>query len=287
VLRGVILLGNGLPDERQRLVAALLYAGPGSWLAGTTAAALHGVPGCQLCRPVRVLVAAPRRARDHAWASIRNTTLVDERIHERGPLRLSCPARAVVDAAAEAPTDEAATAVVVAAVQSRVARLDDLAHWTTARGPRGSRRLWSALDSAATGAWSVPEAELLALMGTSSVLPPAWANPEVRDAAGRRLTTPDAWLDDVALAVMVHSKQFHAGELDWEATVEHDSDLQTARVVVLGVTPTSISQRPERTLERIETAYLSARASGLRADVRATPRDPWLIARQNGHVVAR
>ena len=96
LLRGVILLGNGLPDVRQRLVAALLYAGPDSWLAGSTAAALHGVPGLEICRPVRVLVAAPHRARDHAWVSIRNTTLVDERVHERGALRLSCPARAVV-----------------------------------------------------------------------------------------------------------------------------------------------------------------------------------------------
>jgi hypothetical protein len=287
LLRGVVLLGNGLPDVRQRLVAALLYAGPGSWLAGSTAAALHGVPGLEICRPVRVLVAAPHRARDHAWVSIRNTTLVDERVHERGALRLSCPARAVVDAAAEAPTDELATAIIVGAAQNRIARLDDLAHWTAARGARGSTRMWQALERAATGAWSVPETELLALLSTSPVLPPVWPNPELRDPADRRLTTPDAWLDDVALAVMVHSKKFHAGDLDWEATVEHDTDLQAARVIVVGVTPRSISQQPERTLKRIETAYLTARASGLRAEVTATQRDPWLFGRANPQLIAR
>jgi hypothetical protein len=37
-----------------------------------------------------------------------------------------------------------------------------------------------------------------------------------------RLPTPDGWFDDVALAVQVHSRRHHAGELDWEATVAAD-----------------------------------------------------------------
>ena len=135
------------------------------------------------------------------------------------------------------------------------------------------------LALAATGAWSLPEADLLRIVSASDVLPPAWANPEVRDRSGVRLTTPDVWFDDVALAVMVHSRWWHAGELEWEATVEHDSDLQTARVIVVGVTPRSIRQRPRWVRERIETAYLEAKASGGRADVAAIPRDPWLNGR--------
>jgi hypothetical protein len=115
----------------------------------------------------------------------------------------------------------------------------------------------------------------LRIASSSDVLPQPWANPEVRDRSGARLTTPDVWFHDVALAVMVHSRQWHAGELEWEATVEHDCDLQTARVIAVGVTPRSITQRPRWVRERIETAYLEAKASGLRADVAATPRDPW------------
>jgi hypothetical protein len=42
-LPGVLALQTGLPTQEQRLVAALLVAGEGSWLASTTAAALHGV----------------------------------------------------------------------------------------------------------------------------------------------------------------------------------------------------------------------------------------------------
>jgi hypothetical protein len=278
VLRGVVQLSNGLPSEQQRLMAALLFAGPKSWLAGPSAAAVHGIGGLSVSDPVHVLVPAPLRSRAHAWVLVRNTTLLDEPILRRGPLRISCPARAAVDAAAAAPSDEQACAVLVSAAQSRKARLTDLAHWTLARGQVGSRRLHEGLALAAAGAWSLPEAELLRLLASSTVLPGVWADPEVRDTSGQRLTTPDAWFDDVALAIMVHSRQWHADELQWESTVEHDTDLQAARVVVIGVTPHSIHARPRWVRERIETAYVRAKESGRRADIVAVPRDPW----QNG-----
>ncbi|MGO4598158.1 hypothetical protein [Terrabacter sp. 2RAF25] len=186
-----------------------------------------------------------------------------------------------MDAAAAAPSDEQARAVLVSAARSRTARTSDLLHWALARGQVGSRRLHDGLALAATGAWSLAESDLLLLLSTSKVLPEVWANPELRDAQGIRLTTPDIWVDDVAMAVMVHSRKWHAGEREWESTVEHDTDLQAVRVVVLGVTPHSIRARPRWVLERVETAYVRARASGERADVVATPRDPW----QNGRLL--
>ncbi|KRF40609.1 hypothetical protein [Terrabacter sp. Soil810] len=139
VLRVVVLLSNGVPSEQQRLMAALLFAGPRSWLAGSSAAAVHGIAGRAVSNPILVLVPTPLRSRAHAWVLVRNTTLLDEPIYRRGPLRLSCPARAAVDAAAAAPSDEQARAVLVAAAQSRKARLSDLA-----------RRRDAALDPLAT-----------------------------------------------------------------------------------------------------------------------------------------
>lgn len=61
ILPGVILLDWGLPDVEQRRVAALLYAGPRSWLSGLTAAALHGMVGTPQTERVDVLVPAPQR----------------------------------------------------------------------------------------------------------------------------------------------------------------------------------------------------------------------------------
>lgn len=173
-----------------------------------------------------------------------------------------------------APSESDARALLIGAVQARLVRLDDLTHWVNARGVRGSARLRAALADAAVGSWSVPEADLLRLVATSATLPEAWPNPELRDAGGRRLTTPDLWFDDVGLAVMVHSRMFHGHVLDWEQTVEGDADLAAAGVTVVGVTPQSIGRRPARVLARIEAAWSNA-ARAERPDVRATPRTVW------------
>ncbi|MGN6754358.1 MAG: hypothetical protein ACTHJJ_17595 [Intrasporangium sp.] len=132
--------------------------------------------------------------------------------------------------------------------------------------------LLSALDEAMSGVWSVPEGDLLALLRSSTILPEPMANPQLKDNRGRRLTTPDAWFDDVALAVMVHSREFHEGPMQWEQTIEADSDLSALRIPVVGVTPASIARNPRRVLARVENAYQEARASGFRPAVTATPR---------------
>ena len=105
--------------------------------------------------------------------------------------------------------------MIIEAVQRRLVRLD-VAHWIEVRRPNGRRRLREALAEAAVGAWSVPEADLARLLTTSRLLPPVWANPQLKNVDGNRLTTPDQWLDEVGMAVMVQSQRFHAGVLQWE-----------------------------------------------------------------------
>ena len=117
----------------------------------------------------------------------------------------------------------------------------------------------------------MPESELLDLVARSSVLHTPWANPLLVGPTGVRLTTPDAWFDDVAFAVMVHSRRHHADGDQWDDTVDRDGDLVAAGVVVVGVTPRRLRQRPEVVLARLERAYISARGRR-RPAVRATPR---------------
>jgi len=272
LLPGIILLSPSLPTGPQRHVAALLYAGPESWLSGPTALQLHGGPAAGVSRRVHVLVPPTHRSRDVAWLTIRRSSFTDERVVERGPLRFSCLPRAVVDSAAMSPDESECRALIIEAVQRRLVRLDDVSHWIEVRRPNGKVRLRRALAEAAAGAWSVPEADLARLLSRSSTLPAAWLNPELHDRDGGRLTTPDLWIDDVAMAIMVHSRRFHAGLLDWEATLDNDSDLSATRVVVVGVAPEALARDPARVLQRIETAYVTARRSGRRADVVATPR---------------
>lgn len=272
LLPGVYVLQTGLPSQTQRLVAAQLLAGDGAWLAGSTAAALQGLRSCSVTVPIHVLVPAPRHSRRVAWVEIRSTALLGEPVLQRGPLRVGSLARAVVDAAAATPDERGAQALVIEAVQRRLVRLDDLEHWVDARGSAGSARLRAILAEVSAGAWSVPEADLLALLRTSVRLPAVMANPLLTGPDGEALTSPDAWFDDVGMAVMVQSRAFHADGLDWDATVEAGADLSAMRVVVVGVTPSALARDPAAQLARIERAHADAARTGARAPVRAVER---------------
>lgn len=115
------------------------------------------------------------------------------------------------------------------------------------------------------------------LLRRSRSLPPAWANPELKDAQGKLLTTPDLWIDDVGLAIMVHSREYHEADLDWDRTVEKDTDLSACRIVVVGVTPGSIARDPGRVLARVEAAHARALISGYRPNVTATRRTSCML----------
>jgi hypothetical protein len=271
LLPGVLQLSRAEPRPRQRLVAGLLWAGERSVVAGPTAASLHGITAADPRDRVHLLVPAPLSSRRTGFAEVRRTLLHDDGVITRGPLRLSSPARAAVDAARVARTADLRTAILIEAVQRELTTVDDLAEWVHRLRPCDAARLRAPLEAAASGAWSVPEAELLDLLAGSTVLSDAWANPGLRTGGGRSLTTPDAWFDDVAMAVMLHSRRFHASPDDWDHTVEADGDLVAAGVVVVGVTPHHIRTAPTEALRRIERTH--ATASGRpRPDVVATPR---------------
>jgi hypothetical protein len=118
----------------------------------------------------------------------------------------------------------------------------------------------------------VPESDLLALIRGSHSLPEPLANPVLKGPRGEELTSPDVWFDDVGMAVLVQSREFHSDGLDWDVTVEQGSDLSAVRVVVVGVTPAALARDPSAQLRRIERAHAAARRSGTRAPVTATPR---------------
>ena len=68
------------------------------------------------------------------------------------------------------------------------------------------------------------------------------------------------------------TRVFHGAELDWVSTVEADSDLTAAGVMVLGVTPTTIVRTPTTVLARIEAAWQTARSHDWRPQIRAVHR---------------
>jgi hypothetical protein len=146
---------------------------------------------------------------------------------------------------------------VLEAVQGRRVSLGDLRHELEVGPRQGSRTLRAVLADAEQGAWSVPEAKLAQLVRGCPSLPDMWANPSL-SAGGVRLPTPDGWFDDVGLAVQVHSKRYHAGELDWEKTVSADGVYAEHGIPLVAVTPRQIAAQPEAVLTRIERVYQQA-----------------------------
>ncbi|MBR7742985.1 hypothetical protein KC207_06755 [Phycicoccus sp. BSK3Z-2] len=273
LLPRVYLLSRESPTEWQRHRAALLWAGPGAVLSGPTAAALHGIRSAGPGPQVRLLVPAPKRSRQAGYATARRTCLED-RTTRRDGLQVSSVARSAVDAAVLARGPRAREAILVEAVQRRLTTVDDLAEWVYRLRVRDAASVLLALEAAASGAWSVPEHDLLALLARSSTLPEPWANPRLRTRGGLRLTTPDVWLDDVGLAVMVHSHRHHSQGDEWDDTVAADSDLVAAGVVVVGVTPRQVRRSPDAVLRRIERAHAVAADRPHPAVVASHPESP-------------
>lgn len=283
VLPNVVAVQEPPPGGSWQLVAAMLEAGAGAVLTGHRACAWLGLRSALGARPVRVLVPGHRASRDVGFVHVRRTSRPDAEPLRRGVLVVASPARAVMDAARESPRPDDARGVVIEAVQRRVVTVEDLEHELAAGPHRGSRLARDAVQEARAGAWSVPEADLLRLCARSRVLPPVLPNPalEAVDRAGtvRRLVSPDGWVDDVGLALMVHSREHHSRDLDWEGTVERDGELNEHGVTVLAFTPRTIARRPEHVLSRIERTYLALVRSGRqRPSVRTLVRGHGLSA---------
>ncbi|HET8617231.1 MAG TPA: type IV toxin-antitoxin system AbiEi family antitoxin domain-containing protein [Actinomycetales bacterium] len=257
------------PTQHQRRVAALLEAGDVGVLTGHHACAVHGLTSAQQQGPVEVLVPRNQASRTVAFVRIRRTARMPRSV-VRGGLPVAERARAVVDAARSSRALNDVRAVVIEAVQRNLVPVERLERELVAGPRRGSRLVRLALDDARQGAWSAPEAELLRLCGTSSVLPGLLMNPQLW-AGSRRLVTPDGWFDDVGMAVMVHSRAHHLREADWQGTVERDNELTAHGIVVVAVTPASIRRSPQKVLATIEQAYLAARDRP-RPAVRVVPR---------------
>jgi hypothetical protein len=244
-------------DGMTRLIAAQLMAGESAVIAGSTAAAWYGLRAAGPIRKVLVEVPHDRHIRGAAFVVIRRTRRPHVYAFRTPTVRVSLAPRAVADAAREAPGR--ARALVLEAVQRQVVTVDELRHELESGPRRGSAALRRALPAVEAGAWSVPEADLVAIVASSKRLPEMWSNPTLTDSRGGRLPRPDGWFDDVGLAVQVHSRQFHAGELDWEATVSADGVFAEHGIALVAVTPKQIATDPDAVRVRIERAYEQAR----------------------------
>jgi hypothetical protein len=249
VLPEVLATFTGRLDDRQRLVAGCLHAGQDAVITSSTAARWRGLGNVPADPTVRLVVPV---------------------------LVIASPVRAVADAARESTTSRAAVALVVEAVQRRLVTTAALRHELEG-GPRaGARYLRDGLEAVEAGAWSLPEHDLLRALRASRELPEVWANPRLVAPGGETLPTPDGWIDDVALALQVHSRRYHALGDEFEGTVMTDGVFAEYRIPIIGFTPRRIREDPAWVRARVERVY-AARRKEPRPPVVATPRDEGIV----------
>ncbi len=255
--RVVAEIDSGGLSPRQRMVAAQLYAGTDAVITGRAAAAWHGVTAAEGFHTIKVEVPQARRPRGRPGIAVRRTTRPEPAPWSRPPLVIASRARAVVQAARDSDVDSA-RAIVLEAVQRRLVLPDDLLLECDAGESDGSAKVRGAIDLGFLGAWSVSEAELLEAVGDIPGIAPPMLNPLLVVPDGTLLPRPDAWFDDVALALQVHSRRHHAAEADFDDTVMTDGVFAEYGIPVLALTPARIRSDRALVRRRVERAVQAA-----------------------------
>ncbi|NUT35942.1 MAG: hypothetical protein HOV79_23045 [Hamadaea sp.] len=256
VLPTVVATFSGELTRRQQLIAASLYGGAHTQIAGLTALELHGLKYVPRDKRVHLLLPHGRSRLPSPKVRIIRTTRLDAGAWANGILRVCTPARAIVDGLRGNLDRRVVRAVVAEAVQGSHATCAEIARELEHSVRNGTAVLRKILAEVADGVRSAPEGELRALTKRSRILPEIRWNPTLRDAEGRRLPTPDGYIEDAGIALEVDSREFHLSADGWEATMQHHNRLAAAGILVLHFTPQQIRSEPHRVLVEIEQAYL-------------------------------
>jgi very-short-patch-repair endonuclease len=251
LLPGVYLASTGRPDDAQRQMAALLYAGPGAIITGHAALAFHRLRA-EKTGLVDVLVPLTRRRQDVGFVRLHRTSRVHAVAFRAGEICYAPPARAVVDAIRGMPAIESARAVAADAVQRQKVFVWQLAEEISAGPARGSARARLILTELGDGVRSTAEADLRALIKRER-LPVPMFNPQLF-VAGVFIAQPDTWWPEAGLAGEVDSREYHLLPSDWERTLERDARMAAHGIVVLHFTPRQLRTKPQLVAAQIRSA---------------------------------
>ena len=269
LLPGVILLGRGEPTRRQRVRAALLYAGESAAVTGLEAARRHGVRRLPDDPRVHVLVPHDSHVTSRDFLLVERTRR-PATIEWLDGLPVASAPRSLVDAARRLSRLDEVRALLADAVQRRICGVDELADELICRGLPGAALPRLVIAEVADGVRSAAEAWARSLLHRQGRVPePKW-NVAVNSQDGRQLAVVDAWWDDVALAWQIDSKEFHLNPAGYDTTLRRQSALAAAGVLVVHTVPGRLRDEPGTVLNEIINAYREASRRKPRPNVKAT-----------------
>jgi hypothetical protein len=246
ILRGVVLMTTALPTRRQRLRAAIAYAGPESVVSGIDAMRAHGidVPPSQ---EVLVLVPARRRLSSASYLTVERTNRPPNPMIMAG-IPYAPLARATLDVARRAINHKQQRALLVAAIGP--CTVATLKAELNAGSQRGSADVRALLSQDLTNPNDVRQvADVLAkrALRTTALPPPQWHTP-VYDDTGMLLGVPDAWWPQMSVAWNVGTQARHHDPEVWER----------AGVTLVRTDPARLRAAPSAVMSELLAAYSKA-----------------------------
>jgi very-short-patch-repair endonuclease len=240
--RGVYVTQNrDLSVDQERWVC--LLAGPrGSALGGLTAAAIDGLTGFEVPLTFLVIPAGYRKPRRDGLVVQRTTRLTDADVHPtRVPRRTRLP-RSLVDGASWSRRERTARAVILAGVQQRLVRPDDLRDALLRTGPCRHRALITeSISDAEGGVASVPEHDF-EIIRRRFHLPRPDRQAVVRRSDGRYYL--DGYWHRYRLGVEIHGLQ-HLAVPSWDADLDRHTELTADGRAILQFSSYSVRHRKD------------------------------------------
>ncbi|WP_246158046.1 type IV toxin-antitoxin system AbiEi family antitoxin domain-containing protein [Catellatospora sichuanensis] len=256
--RGVYVLQPAPRDDDQRRWIAVLAGPPGTVTAGRTALTQLGLRGFAVTA-IHLLMPATVRDRDTPHdVIVHRARLLDPvaDVHDLGSPPCTMPARSVVDAAQWARSDDEARAIVAATLQQRLVGPPEVrAVLARMSGVRRRPVITQAVNDAAGGAGSLPEAQFLALCRRGG-LPRPKLQVSRRDTDGRQ-----RYLDALFDQYGVHAEIDGAQHLDvraYWADMRRQNALWVRGERVLRFPAWAVRNQPDEVLESVRAALRAA-----------------------------
>jgi hypothetical protein len=274
VLPGVYAAQTGPLTDRQRLQAALLFAGEGAMLDDTTALAQHGTRYLPPDTMVRALVPAANQRHSKDFVVIRRTIHVPQPKRTRDGLAVAPVARALTNFALRHPDDRTVRAVLASALQRGHVSIDELLHEHDICSSRGRRRLTRILEELCDGVRSAPEGDIRSLVRTSKILPEPLYNCLLELADGRRIS-PDLLIEEAGLVHETNGRGPHYEDEDaFDGMQERHDAMTVAGLTVLHNSPRLIARDGRRVLADLEHCYRRDAGKGMPPGVKIIRRGP-------------
>lgn len=257
LLPGIVLVMPGPPTADDLIAAALLRAGPSAMVTGMHAARMHGLETPDENAPVHILIPHTKKIQSSELVRFERTTrppppvIIDD-------IPVAPAPRAVMDAARTWQSRRSTEALLVEAIQrapgcSPRALNEEMEHGSR-RGTGLPREILRAMTADVR---SIAELRAFELLKSADLPDPSW-NTSLFDPDGRYVGMPDAWFDDVGLAVEFDSFAYHSSRADFAATTRRNTRYAAHGVAVVQILPVDVMQRPDEALAAIGRAYRAA-----------------------------